>query len=321
MTSTDSVSPAVQICDWIVGPDTDRLIVHGHNNDEEHAMETTTSVGGSANKNWDIEDRDMKRRHRAMWASGDYPAVATQVIAGLGPTLVHAAGVRAGERVLDVAAGSGNAAIAAAAAGADVVASDLTPELFSVGRILAREQEVELTWLEADAESLPFEDNSFDVVLSCVGVMFAPHHELSADEIVRVCRTGGRIGIINWTPQGFIGRMFATMMRYAPAPPPGASPPPLWGDEGHLTSLFEDAVENMSFARQTLRVDRFNSGDEFRDFFKQTYGPTISVYAYISDDPTATRALDTALAELADGALDGEGIMNWEYLLATGVIR
>lgn len=284
-------------------------------------METAKSVADNTIENAAVKAQDIKRGHRAMWASGDYPAVATQVIAGLGPTLVQAAGVRAGERVLDVAAGSGNAAIAAAAVGAEVVAGDLTPELFVEGRIAATARELELTWLEADAESLPFEANSFDVVLSCVGVMFAPHHKLSADEIVRVCRRGGRIGLINWTPQGFIGRMFATMKEYAPAPPPGALPPPLWGDEGHLAWLFGGAIEKMTSVRQTLLVDRFDSGAEFRDFFKQSYGPTISVYAAISDNPAATRALDTALAELGDGALDGDGVMHWEYLLATGVIR
>lgn len=272
-------------------------------------MKTTTS----------ITDKDIKTRHRAMWASGDYPAVATEVIAGLGPTLVRATGVRAGDRVLDVAAGSGNAAIAAAAAAAEVVASDLTPELFTVGRELAAEQDVKVTWQEADAESLPYADNSFDLVLSCVGVMFAPHHQQAADEIVRVCRPGGRIGLINWTPQGFIGRMFATMRPYAPPPPPGAQPPPLWGDEHHVASLFGDAISALSAVRHTLKVDRFDTGDEFRDFFKRTYGPTIAVYRAISDDPEATRALDSALAALADGALE-DGVMEWEYLLATAVV-
>lgn len=168
------------------------------------------------NKTADLAS-DLKVRHRAMWASGDYPAVATQVIAGLGPTLVEAVGVRAYEVVLDIAAGSGNASIPAAKKGAEVVASDLTPELFDVGRQLAAEERVELSWREADAESLPFADSSFDVVMSCVGVMFAPHHQESADELIRVCRPGGRIGLINWTPTGFIGRMFATMKPYAPA--------------------------------------------------------------------------------------------------------
>ena len=133
-------------------------------------------------------DRALKAKHRALWASGDYPAVAAELIPQLGPELVRACGVSAGDRVLDVAAGSGNAAIPAALAGAIVTASDLTPELFESGQTAAAERGVELEWVEADAESLPFADNSFDVVMSCVGAMFAPHHQATADELVRVCR-------------------------------------------------------------------------------------------------------------------------------------
>jgi SAM-dependent methyltransferase len=164
-------------------------------------------------------DRALKARHRAMWALGDYPSVASQVIPELGPALVAASGVRRGDRVLDVAAGTGNAAVPAALTGARVVASDLTPELFAAGREFAARRGAELTWDEGDAEALPYPDGSFDVVLSCVGVMFAPHHQQAADELVRVCRPGGRIGLISWTPQGFIGELFRTMKPYAPPRP------------------------------------------------------------------------------------------------------
>ena len=146
-------------------------------------------------------DRALKAKHRALWASGDYPAVAAELIPALGPELVQACGIRPGDRVLDVAAGSGNAAIPAAVAGAIVTASDLTPELFGAGRRIAAERGVELEWVEADAEAVPFADNSFDVVTSCVGAMFAPHHQATANELVRVCRPGGTIGMINWTPE------------------------------------------------------------------------------------------------------------------------
>jgi SAM-dependent methyltransferase len=161
-------------------------------------------------------DRQLKAKHRALWASGDYPAVSAELIPTLGPALVRACGVRAGDRVLDVAAGSDNAAIAATAASAIVTASDLTPELFDAGRRIAAEREVEVGWVEADAEALPFADNGFDVVMSCVGAMFAPHHQATADELLRVCRPGGTIGMINRTPEGFIGKLFATMKPYAP---------------------------------------------------------------------------------------------------------
>src|SRR6478609_5681308 len=154
-------------------------------------------------------DRALKTKHRAMWASGDYPALAGDLISTLGPILVDACAIRSGDRVLDVAAGAGNAAIPAALAGAEVVASDLTPELFDAGRRTAATVGAVLEWTEADAEALPFTDGSFDTVLSCVGVMFAPHHQTSADEILRVCRPGGTIGLLSWTPEGFIGQMFA----------------------------------------------------------------------------------------------------------------
>lgn len=181
-------------------------------------------------------DRTLKTRHRAMWALGDYQSVASHVIPQLGAVLVKECGVQRGDRVLDIAAGSGNAAIPAALAGADVVASDLTPELLEIGRHLAAVRGAALEWREADAEHLPFADGEFDVVMSCVGIMFAPHHRPAAEEMLRVCRAGGTVGLINWTPQGFVGRMFATMKPYAPPPPPGAQPPPLWGTRSTCTS-------------------------------------------------------------------------------------
>ncbi|MBW5486775.1 class I SAM-dependent methyltransferase [Streptomyces bambusae] len=262
-------------------------------------------------------DRALKAKHRTMWSLGDYPAVATQVVSGLGPELVRACGVRRGDRVLDVAAGSGNAAIPAALTGADVIASDLTPVLMEAGKALAAQQGAELAWEEADAEALPFEDGEFDVVMSCVGVMFAPNHQACADELVRVCRDGGTVGLVNWTPQGFIGRMFTVMKPYAPPPPPGAQPPPLWGDEEHVAALLGDRVTDIDARRQTLRVDRFGTPEEFRDFFKAAYGPTIAVYKNIADDPGKVAALDDELAALAREHMAGGGGMEWEYLLFT----
>ena len=152
-------------------------------------------------------DRALKTKHRAMWASGNYSAVVTDVVAPLGPILVDAAGIKPGDVVLDVAAGSGNAAIPAARIGARVIASDLTPELMETGQKLAAEAGVQLTWEIADAEASPYGDGEFDAVLSCLGVMFAPHHQTSADELIRVCRPGGTIGLLSWTPSGFIGTM------------------------------------------------------------------------------------------------------------------
>lgn len=264
-------------------------------------------------------DRALKAKHRAMWALGDYPAVATGLIAELGPALVAAAGVRPGDRVLDVAAGSGNAAIPAALAGADVVASDLTPELFDAGRTLAARRGATLSWEEGDAEALPYPDGSFDVALSCVGVMFAPHHRRAADELVRVVRPGGTIGLLSWTPEGFIGELFRTMKPYAPPPPPGAQPPPLWGDEAHVRALLGDRVGDVVAERRTVTVDGFATGEEWREFFKRAYGPTITVYRSLGDDRDRVAALDADLAALAARYDRGAGstVMDWEYLLLT----
>src|SRR5919112_1205762 len=159
---------------------------------------------------------ELKARHRAMWASGDYPSMVDTFLLPLGPRLVEACGIGPGMTVLDVAAGTGNSSIPAARRGARVTASDLTPELFDAGRARAQAEGVELEWVEADAENLRFEDESFDVVMSCIGAMFAPRHQAVADELVRVTRPGGTIAMINWTPQGFIGNLFATMAPYAP---------------------------------------------------------------------------------------------------------
>jgi ubiquinone/menaquinone biosynthesis C-methylase UbiE len=264
-------------------------------------------------------DRALKARHRAMWALGDYPVLAADIIPDLGQILADACAVRPGDRVLDVAAGSGNAAIPAARAGASVVACDLTPELLAAGQQQAERQGIELEWRQADAEALPFGDGEFDVVMSCLGVMFAPHHQASADDLVRVCRPGGTIGLLSWTPEGFIGQMFAAMKPYAPPPPPGTQPPPLWGREDHVRALLGEQVTNVTAQRKTIRVDKFSSPEEFRDYFKAHYGPTIATYRSISEDLQRTAALDRDLADLARRHDLGTQttIMDWEYLLLT----
>lgn len=272
--------------------------------------DTTTTDAAAA-------DRALKARHRTMWGLGDYPDVAARLIAELGPTLVAAAGIRPGERVLDIAAGTGNVAVPAALAGADVVASDLTPELFEAGRAFAERQGVTLRFEEGDAEALPYDDDSFDVATSCVGVMFAPHHQQTADEIVRVVRPGGRIGLISWTPEGFVGDLFKTMKPYAPPPPPGAQPPPLWGDETHVRGLLGDRVTDVEVRKETVRVSAFGSPEAFRTYWKVTYGPTIVAYRNVADDPERTAALDADIAGVAARHDRGDGTMDWEYLLLT----
>jgi SAM-dependent methyltransferase len=269
----------------------------------------------------DTADQELKSRHRTLWALGDYPAVAAEVIAETGRVLVEAAGVRPGERVLDVAAGSGNASIPAAAAGAAVVASDLTPALLEAGRRRAQSLGLDVRWDEADAEALPYEDASFDVALSCVGIMFAPHHQDAADELVRVVRPGGRVALLSWTPQGFVGQMLATMRPFVPAPPPGVQPPPLWGDEQHVRTLLGDRVEDVQASTRVLRIDRFGSSREFLDFFKASYGPTIAAYRAVADHPRRATELDRALVDLADAYAPEPGVLEWEYLLLTATRR
>jgi ubiquinone/menaquinone biosynthesis C-methylase UbiE len=265
----------------------------------------------------DEADRTLKAKHRAMWAMGDYPTLAAELIAELGTTLVSACGIAPGDRVLDVAAGSGNAAIPAARLGAQVVACDLTPELLDRGRQEAKKLGANVEWREADAEAMPFADAEFDHVISCVGVMFAPHHQISANELVRVCRPGGTIGLISWTPEGYIGQMFSTMKPYQAPPPPGAQPPPLWGRPDHVRTLLGDHISDFSATRATVTVDRFATANAFRDYFKSHYGPTIATYNAIAGDPDKVTALDRDLVDLARRNDRGTSstVLDWEYLL------
>jgi ubiquinone/menaquinone biosynthesis C-methylase UbiE len=266
-------------------------------------------------------DRELKGKHRAMWASGDYPALADEMLLELGAVLVEACGIKPRQRVLDVAAGTGNAAIPAGMMGAKVVASDLTPELFEAGRREAANRGVGLEWQEGDAEDLPFGDAEFDVVMSCIGVMFAPHHQAAADELLRVCKPGGSIGLLSWTPEGFVGQMFSAMKPFAPPPPPGAQPATLWGSEEHVRKLLGDRITGIHARRQNLAVRSFHQPGDFVRYFKSHYGPIISVYKSLGEDQDRVKALDQALTELADSFGDAHGDapfqMEWEYLLFT----
>ena len=266
------------------------------------------------------EDAELKDRHRKMWASGDYPSMVETWLLPLGPRLVEACGIGAGMRVLDIAAGTGNAAIPAAQRGANVTASDLTPELLEAGRRRAEEAGVALDWVEADAEQLPFDDESFDVVMSTIGVMFAPHHQAAADELVRVTRPGGVIGLLSWTPEGTIGALFRTMGPFAPPPPPGAQPPPLWGSPDHLRELLGDRVELEVLERQVLEVTAFRQPREFGEHFKARYGPTIAARKNAAQTGREGE-LDAALDAFCDAwnrGSDDRARFEIEYLIAIG---
>ena len=223
-----------------------------------------------------------------------------------------------GQRVLDVAAGTGNAAIPAAELGADVVAGDLTPELFDAGRAEAAARGVELSWTEADAEALPFADGEFDVVMSCMGAMFAPDHQAVADELVRVCRPGGTIGMINAAPGGWLAAFFKVLGAYAPVPPQGR-PPILWGDVAHLRELFGDEVDLGTPSALTLDIANFRDPADLCAYYKAHFGPVIATYANVAGDPERIEALDRDLLDWAErmnrDQPAGRAVFRFEYLL------
>ena len=262
---------------------------------------------------------ELKRAHRATWAAGDYAAVAVLIDGAPPRDLLAQVDVAPGLEVLDVATGTGNIAIRAAAAGANVVGLDLTPELFASARRRAAEQGVSVEWVEGDAEELPFADASFDLVLSAFGVQFAPRHEIVARELVRVLRPGGRIGLVNWTPQGLIGELLKTIGRYMPAPPEYASPPPLWGSEPHVRRLFADTPVELEFARGH-NPWRFASAERFAAFMETNYGPMLKARERLSAEGRwqHCRAEIVALAERHNQAGDGSLLMLAEYLVAVG---
>jgi SAM-dependent methyltransferase len=265
-------------------------------------------------------DTELKARHRAMWALGDYPSMVETFLLPLGPRLVEACGIGPGMRVLDVAAGTGNASIPAAERGAEVTASDLTPELLEAGRARAEAQGLELEWVEADAENLPFEDGSYDVVMSSIGAMFAPHHQEVADQLVRVCRPGGTIGLLSWTPEGMIGALFRTMGPFAPPPPPGAQPPPLWGSEQHVQELFGDHVDFRTLERDMLEITAFERPRDWGTHFQERYGPTIAAQGNARKsgrEAEFEQALDQFCEEWNRGTPD-DARFEQEYLIAVG---
>lgn len=263
-------------------------------------------------------DRSLKAAHRAMWATGDYDRFARATVWELGQVLVNACGVTAGQRVLDVAAGTGNVAIRAAMKGASVVASDLTPEHFVAGRRGAAEAGVQIEWIEGDAEALPFDAGTFDVVTSCFGAMFAPNHQAVADELVRVCRPGGTIGLISFTPGGVGGEFFALLAPFAPPPPADALPPVLWGNEDHVRALFGSRAHAIAVSRRTY-IERAASVDEYCRLFVETFGPLVAIRAGLADDRARLADLDRLFRDAVvgwnRGRATGPVAIEYEYLL------
>jgi SAM-dependent methyltransferase len=237
----------------------------------------------------------IKQRQQQTWASGDFSVVAARMML-VAEHLVDSADLHAGWRVLDVATGSGNAAIAAARLGSRVVGVDYVPALLERGRKRAAAEGLEVELLEGDAEALPFPDSSFDAVISVFGSMFAPDHEQAAAELARVCRPGGTIALASWTPDGFVGELFRTVSKHMP-PPAGLRSPMLWGTDDHLRELFGDQIESLHVTERTFTW-RFTSAEELVTFFRLWYGPTLKAFAALED--TRRDALELDLIELAN---------------------
>jgi ubiquinone/menaquinone biosynthesis C-methylase UbiE len=254
----------------------------------------------------------LKDRQRAAWASGDYAVIGTSLQL-VGESLAEACDLLTDERVLDVAAGNGNATLAAARRGARVTSTDYVAGLLDRGAERARAERLDVSFQVADVEALPFADASFDAVLSTFGVMFAPDHAKSAAEMVRVCRPGGRIGMANWTPEGFIGQLFKTLGRHVP-PPAGAKPPSLWGVESHLKTLFDDRAAAIAVTPCTFNF-RYRSAAHFIEVFRTWYGPVHKAFASLSADRAQALAQDlTELLERSNRAGPGSLVVPSEYV-------
>jgi ubiquinone/menaquinone biosynthesis C-methylase UbiE len=254
----------------------------------------------------------IKQRQQATWASGDFAVVGT-TLQIVGETLAEAADVCAGERVLDVAAGNGNATLAAARRFANVTSTDYVPALLDKGRERARAEALPIRFEVADAEALPFADASFDVVLSTFGVMFAPDHARAAKELLRVARPGGRIGLASWTPDGFIGRLFKVVGAHVP-PPAGLKSPALWGSQPYLHELFGTRAAQMSCTRRQFNF-RYRAAAHFVQVFRDFYGPTHKAFAAL--DAKGQQALERDITALV-GELNVAGpsslVVPGEYL-------
>jgi ubiquinone/menaquinone biosynthesis C-methylase UbiE len=259
-----------------------------------------------------IDFEALKKRQQAAWSAGDYALIGT-TLQIVGEELCEALDIRSGQKVLDVAAGNGNVSLAAARRWCDVVATDYVPALLERARERAAAEHLPMEFQEADAEALPFPDASFDAVVSTFGVMFTPDQERAAAELVRVCKGGGKIGLANWTPEGFIGQLFKTIGKHV-APPPGARSPALWGDRARIGELFVGHASSVKSAQRHF-VFRYRSPLHWLEVFKTYYGPVLKTFAALS--PEAQAALQRDLLELVarfNRSNDGTMVVPSEYL-------
>jgi ubiquinone/menaquinone biosynthesis C-methylase UbiE len=254
----------------------------------------------------------MKARQHGAWSSGDYAVVGT-TLQIVGEDLCEALDLRSGQKVLDVAAGNGNVSLAAARRWCEVTSTDYVPSLLGRGKLRADADGMKITFKEADAEALPFADASFDVVVSTFGVMFTPNQDRAAAELARVCARGGKIGLANWTPEGFIGQMFKTLGKYLP-PPAGAKSPALWGTEARLKEMF-GASSSAIHAERRHFTFRYRSPQHFLDIFRNYYGPMLKAFAALDESNQQKLHQDLmALIGTMNRADDGTMVVPSEYL-------
>ena len=259
-----------------------------------------------------VDLQALKARQQGAWSSGDYAIVGT-TLQIVGEELCEALDVRSGQKVLDVAAGNGNATLAAARRWCEVVSTDYVPSLLQRGQMRATAEGLSVVFKEADAEALPFADATFDAVISTFGVMFTPNQDKAASELLRVCRSGGKIGMANWTPDGFIGQLFKTLGKYLP-PPAGAKSPALWGTKARLTEMFGTSATSIKAESRNFTF-RYRSPEHFLDIFKTYYGPTLKAFAAL--DEANQRGLGNDLLALIgrmNRAEDGTMVLASEYL-------
>jgi ubiquinone/menaquinone biosynthesis C-methylase UbiE len=253
----------------------------------------------------------IKARQQTTWSSGDYAVVGT-TIQIVGESLCEALDLRSGASVLDVAAGNGNATLAAARRWCDVTSTDYVPSLLEHGRKRAEAEGHRIHFQQADAENLPFDDAHFDAVLSTFGVMFAPDQDKAAGEMLRVCKPGGRIGLANWTPEGFVGQIFKTIGKFLP-PPAGVKPPTLWGTKARLDELFAGSATVNAASKHF--VFRYRSSEHWLEIFRAYYGPILKAFAAL--DATKQSALQEDLMALVNGlnrSGDATLVVPGEYL-------
>jgi SAM-dependent methyltransferase len=277
---------------------------------KENIMIASTAAQTHPPAQLDLEA--LKARQQGAWSSGDYAVVGT-TLQIVGEQLCEALDLRSGQKVLDVAAGNGNASLAAARRWCDVVSTDYVPSLLARGQTRAAAECLSIRFEEADAEALSFGDASFDAVLSTFGVMFTPNQDLAAAELLRVCRTGGKIGLANWTPEGFIGQLFKTLGKYLP-PPVGAKSPALWGTEARIREMFGASAISINIERRNF-VFRYRSPEHFLEIFKNYYGPMLKAFAAL--DAANQQGLQNDLLALIarlNRAEDGTMVVPSEYL-------